>query len=59
MYITLVHEILALTSVHSGFYKWFCLELSFKPIHDHIAATVFKEGKVYLNPPGSPMSQGY
>ena len=45
MYIKLVHEILALTSVHSGFYKRFCSELIFKPIHYHTALTVIKEGK--------------
>ena len=46
MYITLVHEILALISVHSGFYKCFCSELSFKPIHYHAALTVLKECKM-------------
>ena len=46
MYIKLVHEILALTSVHSGFYKCFCSELIFKPIHYHTTLTVIKEGKV-------------
>ena len=46
MYTTLGYEILALTSVHSGFYKCFCSELSFKPIHYHTALTVIKEGKL-------------
>ena len=42
MYTTLVNEILALTSVHSGLYKCFCSELSFKPIQNHTALTVIK-----------------
>ena len=46
LYIKLVHEILALTSVHSGFYICFCSELSFKPIHYYTALTVIKEGKL-------------
>ena len=37
---------LALTSVHSGFHKCFCSELSFKSIHNHTTTTVFKEGKL-------------
>ena len=32
--------------MHSGFYKCFCLELSFKLIHNHTAPTVIKEGKL-------------
>ena len=59
MYITFVNEILALTSMHSGFYKGFCLKLSLKPIRNHTAATVFTEGKRNHHPPGSPMSQVY
>ena len=50
---------LALTSVHSSFDKLFCSELSFKPMHNHDAATVFKEEKLNHHPPGSPMSQVY
>ena len=46
MYTTLVNEILALTSVHGGFFKCFCSELSFKPIHNHTAPTVVIEGKL-------------
>ena len=46
MYTTLGYEILALTSVHSGFYKCFRSELSFKSIHYHTALTVIKECKV-------------
>ena len=46
MYTTIVNEILALISVHSGFYKCFCSELCFKPIHNHTAPTVIKEGKL-------------
>ena len=46
MYIKLVHKISALTSVHSGFYKCFCSELIFKPIHYHTTLTVIKEGKL-------------
>ena len=46
MYTTLGYEILALTSVHSGFYKCFCSELSFKPIHYHTALTVIKERRL-------------
>ena len=59
MHITLVNKMLALTSVHSSFYRYFRSELSFKSIYNHTAATVSKEGKPNLRPPGYPMSQGY
>ena len=61
MYTALGYEILALTSGHSGFYKCFCSELSFKPIHYHTPLTVIKECKliiIYLPPFYTPDSLG-